>query len=515
MTDGSDASPDYDRRRRRRTPSAAERNPALADSIQATLILAFGVILFWAPMPLGSNRPFYLSLLALMAGGALAVWAVAASLGLVRVSQRLVSLWPAAAAFVFAMAIASLQIVDLRLVDGFLGTQFARDLAHPIWQLAGDALGTPLPAYVSVNPAKADPAFVKSFIYASVFLLAFVLARQTWSARALLTMVAVAGALCVATGFAQSAFGFNLGEALTDEIINDPKKVVQEHFRFAATFTNPNHLATFAGIAMIAAAGLAYEAISKGIVLNRGREIAIRTAIMTMTGPALFMLICAVIAASGIAMSMSRAGAASAAAGTLALGGILFFAARSRSSTSGMPMIFGLAAVAVMAVAIAFLSAPLLTRIDREGVQDSSRVDIALTTVDAATAAPLTGNGFGAFIDYYPLYARERKIATVNKAHNDYLEAFSDLGVAGGLAMIFAPAYLVFLAARGIVRRRRSKTFGAVAVAAAAICGVHALFDFSLQIPAVGVFFYTVLGIGAAQAWRGEDEDAGDPRMSA
>jgi O-antigen ligase len=143
------------------------------------------------------------------------------------------------------------------------------------------------------------------------------------------------------------------------------------------------------------------------------------------------------------------------------------------------------------------------------------RFEIALATIDAVKAAPATGNGFGAFIDYYPLYARESERATINKAHNDYLEALSDLGVAGGLAMIFAPAYLVFLAARGVVRRRRGKIFGAVAVAAAAICGVHALFDFSLQVPAVGLFFYTALGIGVAQAWRGEDEDAGDPRMSA
>jgi hypothetical protein len=514
MTDGSDARSDDDRRRRRRGASLAERNPAMAEQIHALLTLALCLILLWAPLPLGSNRPFYLSLLALMAGGALMAWAIAASSGMLRVSQRVTSLWPAAVAFLLAMGIAAVQIVDLRQVDGLLGTQFSRDLAHPLWQLAGDALGTPLPAYVSVNPAKADPAFVKSFIYASVFFLAFVLARQTWSARAMLTTVAAAGALCVGIGFIQSGLGFNLGETLADEVINDPSKVAQEHFRFAATFTNPNHLATFAGIAFLAAAGLAYEAISKGIVLNRGREIAIRTAILTMTGPALLALFFAGLAASGIVASMSRAGALSVLVGALVLTGILYFTSRSRSGGPALPGTLGLAAAAV-AIGAVFVSTPLLTRIDRQGFEDSPRLEIALATADAITAAPLTGNGFGAFIDYYPLYARETERATVNKAHNDYLEALSDLGVAGGVAMVFVPLYLAFLAGRGIIRRRRGKMFGAVAVAAAALCGVHAVFDFSLQIPAVGVFFYTVLGIGAAQAWRGEDEDAGDPRMSA
>lgn len=133
----------------------------------------------------------------------------------------------------------------------------------------------------------------------------------------------------------------------------------------------------------------------------------------------------------------------------------------------------------------------------------------------AVVASPVAGNGFGAFEAYYPLYETTVMRGTVNAAHNDYLETLADLGVIGGTALILAPAYLVFLALQGAFKRRKGRIYGAVAVGAAALVAVHAFFEFSLQIPAVGMLFYTLLGVGVAQAWRGDDEPGGDPRMSA
>ena len=53
---------------------------------------------------------------------------------------------------------------------------------------------------------------------------------------------------------------------------------------------------------------------------------------------------------------------------------------------------------------------------------------------------------------------------------------------------------------RGVFARRRGQRFTLVAVGATVLVAMHALVDFSLQIPAVAVTFAALLGIGVAQA---------------
>jgi hypothetical protein len=458
-------------------------------------------------MPFGSNRPFFLGLLSAAVGFTLILWGVAAATGSIRVTHHLRSLWPAGVAFVLAMTFAGLQIVDLDQVDRLLGTGLAKDYGHPIWQLAGETLGQATPVYVTVNPAKAEPAFLRAFICAGVFVLAFALSRRAASANLILTFVAVCAAFCVMAGLVQSALGMRFGEILTGDDIRDPT-------RFSSTFANPNHFATFAGIGLMAAVGLTFDALSQGIVFNRGRDIAIRTTMATLFGPALPGIACALIIAGGVIASGSRAGSFAMLIGCVTLIAILYFATRSSSRSGGSSQFALLMLGGILAAGVALASAPMLARINAVQLSDANRVQIAQNTMDAIAASPVAGNGFGAYIDYYPLYAPQAQHEVVNKAHNDFLEAIADLGVVGGAAFLFAPLYLVFLAARGAFRRRRGKIYGAVAAAAAALCGAHALFDFSMQIPAVAALFYATLGVGVAQAWRGDGDD-GDPRMSA
>ena len=65
---------------------------------------------------------------------------------------------------------------------------------------------------------------------------------------------------------------------------------------------------------------------------------------------------------------------------------------------------------------------------------------------------------------------------------------------------IAAMALLVLRCAGGVRLRRRDRVFSLVGLAAAILVGVHALVDFSAQIPAVAVTFATLLGLGCAQA---------------
>jgi O-antigen ligase len=495
------------RRRRSSSHSAVAESPA-SPLVQGLLLGVLCLIILWAPIPLGSNRPFYLSLLGVLTGVTLVAWGVAAFAGLIKPTRRIAALWPAGLALAVALAFALFQTIDLKAVDQMVGTTLARDLGHPIWQLAGESLGQSLPSYVTVDPAKANAAFARTFVYAAVFFLAFVLARQSGSAKVILTVVCLSGALCVAAGFLQGALGVNIGGALADEV------VLEAGPRFSSTFVNPNNFATFSGIALISALGLLHAELTRGLVLNRGRDIAFRTTLSTFLGPALPGLASALLLIGAVILSGSRAATLAVLAGVSVWAAIMFLGSRSGQGRDASPVSMLLIAVFLIGGA-ALASATLMFRIDTAGVGDEMRSRITDITIDAAFASPWLGNGFGAFPQYYPLYAQDGGNYMVNAAHNDFLEVFSDLGFIGGAAFLFAPAYLAFLAARGAFRRQKSKYFGAVAMGAAALCATHALFDFSLQIPAVGVLLYAVLGVGVAQAWRGEDEAGGDQRMSA
>jgi O-antigen ligase len=114
--------------------------------------------------------------------------------------------------------------------------------------------------------------------------------------------------------------------------------------------------------------------------------------------------------------------------------------------------------------------------------------------------APLLGLGLGTFPDAYPLYASRVLPFVMDKVHNDYLESAAGLGLPAAIAWWTAWGLLVLDCARGTFRRRRNRQFVILAVGASVLVAIHSAFDFSLQIPAVSLFYATIFGIGLAQA---------------
>lgn len=489
------------RRKSARGPVAVgDRYPWLITISNRIVLGVLCLILLLAPIPFGSARPFFLSLLAILVGVTLVFWGGSASFGLSRVSLKASHLFPAAIALAVAMVVAGLQLVDLHVVDNVFGTTLAQEIGHPIWQLAEGSLHLGMPSYVTVNPAKAEQAFLKTFLYAGVFFLAYSASRQTSGASMLLTMAAMSAAISVSIGVFQDAAGLNLASMLNDE-------PVRHGDRFRSTFANPNHFATFCGIGLVVSLALLHSAFSQGVVLGRGRDIALRTGLATAVGPALPGIACVLVLTGAVVVSESRAGSIAMLVGCVTLAG-LYFVAGLFSQNRNSSLVSTVALIAILVFGVVFASAPLLQRINKSQVTfENRRVVIMQSTIDAISAAPLTGNGFGAYVNYYPLYARVPQEVTINRAHNDYLEVLADLGVVGGVSFLFAPAYLAFMAARGAFRRsRRGRVFCTASAAAAAVAGTHSFFDYSLQIPAVGVLLFTVLGVGVAQSWRGDDD---------
>jgi O-antigen ligase len=114
---------------------------------------------------------------------------------------------------------------------------------------------------------------------------------------------------------------------------------------------------------------------------------------------------------------------------------------------------------------------------------------------------PGTGHGYGTYEQTFRLYQdRSAGLFLVDKAHNTYLEHAAELGVPATVLLYLGPLILFLFCLRGVFMRRRGKIFPLLAVSATVLVAVHALVDFSLQIPAIAVTYAAILGMGVAQS---------------
>jgi O-antigen ligase len=121
----------------------------------------------------------------------------------------------------------------------------------------------------------------------------------------------------------------------------------------------------------------------------------------------------------------------------------------------------------------------------------SSRGDLWRDGWAVFRAHPLIGVGLGAFETAYPIYGQDAEQARITaQAHNDYLQMLTDVGVVGGLLVLWFILMTGWAVWRGL--RSRDPFLSAVTLACGAgIFGllVHSLFDFNLQLPSHALLF--------------------------
>jgi O-antigen ligase len=107
------------------------------------------------------------------------------------------------------------------------------------------------------------------------------------------------------------------------------------------------------------------------------------------------------------------------------------------------------------------------------------------------------GSGLGTFADVFPRYQLQSFPGYVDHAHNDYLEAFLELGVAAVAAIAFLA--LAFAARmRTLVRSHLSRSLGYPQLGAGLgmlAMAAHGLFDFNFHIPANALYFSFLAGV--------------------
>lgn len=454
------------------------------------ILFLFGLTLALVPIPLASNRDWAWSPLAVVAG--LLLLGTAVSIALDREST--------------SRALAHFKAL---LLPGLLTT------AALAWAFVQSTNWTPqswassISAVAVFGPDAAihSVAFERELLFtglmrlltnAAFFLLGVLMASRARDARGLLGTIVIAAS--VYTLYAMVAQAANRAAPWTGISVWTP----QEPY-FTGTFVNVNNYATYTGVAAMAALTLALRPRrSLGPETARQRW---RRRLALLSGMGGFWLAAALVLIAGVLFSASRAGWAS-----------LFIAAMAMAAlyTRGFARIAWLVLVPLTVVGLTVMlpgGTTLVTRaitLLNEG--ETGRELLFPATIDAIALRPWVGWGLNSFQAVIGIIQPVSLAGYYDKAHNTYLELAFDLGIPAAAALILSVVWIAGRCLTGFFQRNRDPELAGVGFLVALLAGFHALFDFSLQIPAMACTFFAILGIAWAQSWSGRrpgGEEAG------
>ncbi len=275
--------------------------------------------------------------------------------------------------------------------------------------------------------------------------------------------------------------------------------------RFHGTFVNPNHFATYVGMALPCLFAWVWwsarRASQEGQTEGAGERRLLRLA------PPLWLWL---LFFAGLTMSASRA-AMLAALFAVALQGALlaYYYRRWRLALGGV------------AVALAGLGAGLWLGMNRGlhrlvetnpfDVSMGSRLEAWQATVELWRRFPWLGSGLGTFRHGFPLVQPRSLGREWWHAHSDYLELLATAGVVGVLVLAWGCWTLIRRLWRSFRHGERSedRAVALAALGALAASGIHEALDFGMTMPANALSLALLCGLAAGVATR--DGDRGEP----
>ena len=452
-----------------------------------TAVVFWGLIaiVVLAPLPYGAVHLWSYSLLSLLTGTVLAVWAVAAARrpGACPVEARRYAV--PAALFAGVLVWVGLQACPFVPVSWH----------HPLWADARSALGATAVGSISLDADETLLVLMRMATFGSVFWLSMQLCRDPGRATVALWAIAIAG-------LAYAAYGIAVEATASGTILFSRKWAYVD--ALTSTLVNRNHYAVYAGLGLIVSFGLLiHEARRRG----RGafQSPARLLGSFETLGLAVFLLgaSCMVIA-TALLLTQSRGGVAFTCIAVLFLV-LLLGAGRNMGRRSTVAIV---AAVSVGGgLLLAFTGEGVVVRL-LTTPPSADRWTIQALTLEMIAAAPWTGHGAGTFAQLFQIFRGPDFAAispTYTEAHSVYLEMVAEIGIVAGVAYFSAIVWLAAACVIGSRRRRRDAIVPAIAGSASLLIGLHSAIDFSAQIPGVAVTFAALLGIGFAQSWSSEE----------
>lgn len=449
---------------------------ALGERAQPFIGWACLLIILLSAVALGANRPVswsLLSMLILLLFGA----------QIVVDGMRSVSGWSRR---FWLPALLWLGVILWAIIQTLPG--MPTGLIHPIWDSV-EASGV-----ISADPGQTRHHIMRMTMYGMVAWIAIRSCETPDDAYRFLAAIAI-----FSTGMAL----FGIYAMLTDNnpILQRDTGVV------SATFNNRNSYATYAVFGVLANIAIYTRSMD---VADQGRgRSRLRDFLESFFSSAWIFAFGAIVGIGAIALSQSRAGAM---AGVIAA---LVFWSAYRRRKDGSGTILGLTLLAVFGF-VAFNAATGLVDRFLATSDENGRFAIFPVILENIWERPLLGHGLGAFQETFRAHVPLTSAfnGEWDLAHNSYLENLWELGMPAAAALYLSLGLIALTLIRGVMARKRNREFASLALAAMAAAAFHALFDFSLQMPASAALFAWLIGCGWIQSFSAQDAKKKSRRRS-
>jgi hypothetical protein len=418
------------------------------------------------------------------------------------VDQLWVAIWTVllSAGAVFGLASEPISAAQARLLFAFLAlccayalvailqvTPLAIDsLNDPVWQRARDLLGRDISPRISARAQIPLLSIGHFLLFLTSFLNGFFVGTSRRSSDTLIRFARSAILLYAVYGL--------IALALTPNMLLWAPKTA--YFgSLTATFVNHNTAATFVGAGAIlwfcstwqSLQALRWSSIRLLLLTPSNEHVAFNVIVRSAAGFICFF---------ALLLTGSRGGLICTCLGLLVAIGLML-ANRLRP---GFWYALSSGAVA-MTVLAAWLSGT--GRIGSQGLFDGARWSVYLFCIDAIGRRPLLGAGVGTFADLFPSL-RTNDLSgwgIWDLAHSTALEIAVEMGLPiAALVVLAAIASLVILVRAALESKEGGRSSLSAITGVAVLSYLHAMIDFSLQIPGYLILFGILLGCGLARA---------------
>lgn len=440
------------------------------------LFILLCVLVFWAPLPLGSNRVWAAGLLQAGYGVLAASLCFMLARGELILSVALRHSWRALALFLLIPLWIVLQLLLLPAI----GKSFTLDIT----------------------------AGVRSLQTGVWLALAFCICLQLVNTQSRLRTLAF---IIVASGVFQACYAALTILGGTDFDILGIRSPYWASGSATGTFINRNHLAGYLEMSLAVGIGLMISNLGDAVSNITWRE-HLRSLLQTLLGPKTrqrLLLIAMVIA---LVMTHSRMGntAFFASMGICAAIGYIFLKRRSRS----MVLLFGsMIVIDVLIVSTWFGLERLAARIEQTAGSRELRLSINNEGWVWLKEHWLTGSGAGSFTSVFPAYRSPDVTGFFDYAHNDYLQLLGEYGILGAALFAAIAIYSLWTSVQAQRERRnplmQGMAFGSMMGIISLL--IHSSTDFNLHIPANAALFTILCAI--AFIARHMDSQARNPKL--
>lgn len=413
------------------------------------------VILIWAPIPVGSNRPWAWSLLELMIGVVF----------LLHLANSWRSHGPALWQRWFNTLLLPIIVLQLYL-----------------WlQMTGY-----LPFIQSVDPKQTEIMLIKGLFFLMWLQLVCTYTNTAFRLRMLVLMV-------VLSGFIQAFYGSVLNLA---EVTNSPLFSVNEGGRARGSFVYQNHFANYLAICLSMALGLLISELSSQPPQWQLR-VLLRDFVTSLLSSKLMLRLAIIVMVIGLVLSRSRMGNA-AFFSSLALVSLLALFIYKRPPALLKPLVISILLLDMVIIGSMFGLEKLQQRLVETSFASEARDEVVIDSLPILQQYGWQGTGGSTFYTVFPGYQPQLYSGFYDHAHNDYLQFAIEVGIPMtlllGAMLLWSLWQNVQVMRQSDHKLHRGLAFGCAMATVHML--IHCTVDFNLQAPATAMLYLTTLAIG-------------------